>query len=181
MTARVVLAGVLGGIGMYIWESAVHISPLGMIGIKTLAHEDTVSEALKAGAGSDGLYLFPAALDAPPSTPSGFLVYHSTNAMAMTPVQLGGEFIKELVTALILAFLIAQMRATSFASRIAFATAAGLMVTLSTNVSYRIWYGFPTDYTLASIAVDTIGFVVAGAVIAKILPRPVTRMRAAEA
>lgn len=171
MAMRVILSGILGGIGMYVWESAVHMSPLGMIGIKMMPQEGAVAAALKTGGAAPGLYLFPGAPDAGATAPSGLLVYHSSNVMAMSPMQVGGEFLKEIAVSLILAFLMAQSRAVDFSSRLAFATAAGLMVTLSSNISYLIWYGFPVDFTMASIVIDTIGYIVAGAIIAKVLPR----------
>ena len=181
MATRTLLAGVLGGIGMFVWQSAAHMSPLGMVGIRMLTQEGTVSEALKAGTMGDGLYLFPASMDAAPSVASGLLVYHSTNMMAMAPLQLGAEFAKELAMALILAFLMAYARITSFTNRVLFAAAAGFIATLNTNVSYLIWYGFPADFTLASIITDMIGFIVAGAIIAKVLPRTDMRARAVTA
>ena len=40
--------------------------------------------------------------------------------------------------------------------------AIGVVASLVTNASYRIWYGFPGDYTAAQIVISFMSYVLAG-------------------
>src|SRR5437773_8539300 len=61
MTKRTLLAGVLGGIAMFIWTSIAHMAlPLGEAGIREIPNEQAVLAAMQANIGyKSGLYLFP--------------------------------------------------------------------------------------------------------------------------
>jgi hypothetical protein len=50
----------------------------------------------------------------------------------------------------------------------------GVAASITTNVSYWNWYGFPTNYSLAYSLIQLVGYVVAGFVIAAIIPKPTT-------
>jgi hypothetical protein len=174
---RIIIAGLLGGIAMYVWISVAHIAtPLGNIGMSTIQNEAPVTAALKASLGDrGGLYMYPASnmqgQTAP--GPSGILAY-TPGQMEMTPTTLASEFAVELMEALIAAFLLSMTALRSYGARVGFVSLVGLAAVLSTNPSYSIWYRFPTDYTLAQMFTDLVGYVVAGVVIAAILkPRTV--------
>src|SRR3990170_4358402 len=109
MTIRIVLAGAAGGVLMFLWMSAAHMSPLGMIGISALPRELLITSTLDSGAGgSGGLYVFPAAVDAGPDVPSGFMVFYPDNVITGgMGTKIGLEFGKELVQSLLLALLVA--------------------------------------------------------------------------
>lgn len=76
------------------------------------------------------------------------------------------EFIKQLVVALIAAYLVSRMVGLSFAGRWSAVVLMYIAGGLVTNASYWIWYEFPLDYTLAQIAVELGSGIAAGAVIA---------------
>ena len=61
MTKRIILAGVLGGIVMFIWTSIAHmVLPLGEAGIREIPNEQAVLAAMQANIGeTSGLYVFP--------------------------------------------------------------------------------------------------------------------------
>jgi hypothetical protein len=172
MVKRILIAGVLGGIAMFIVMAAGHLSPFGETGINFLPREILITETLASGAGQrEGLYLFPADPEAPDSVPSGFMVLYPYNVMRMTAAQPLTEFAKDIVQALLLAALMAQMAASGFGRRMLFATAAAAMVVLTTHGSFAIWYHFPLDFVLADGLIAFAGYVTAGAVIAAVLPR----------
>src|SRR5437588_12152785 len=59
---RIILAGILGGIAMFVWSSIAHMAlPLGKTGVKELPNQQAIFAALQAGLGDKGggLYLFP--------------------------------------------------------------------------------------------------------------------------
>jgi len=194
---RVLLAGVLGGIAMFVWSSIAHIAlPLGRTGIKEIPNEPAVLSGMQAQlGGSSGLYAFPGMGLGPNPTrqeeeaamqqyeqklaanPSGILIYHPPGAKALTPGQLITEFLTELAEALLLAWLLAQTALATLASRMGFVTIAALMAAISTNIPYWNWYGFPTSYTTAYISIQFVGYVLAGLVAAVILKTKTTASR----
>jgi preprotein translocase subunit SecD len=84
---------------------------------------------------------------------------------SMMPM-LGMEFVKEFIQALIAAWIVSLVAVATYFGRVGVVTAIGVSGTLMTNASYHIWYGFPTDYTLAAFTVDIVGAFVAGLAIA---------------
>lgn len=192
MSLRVLIAGIAGGIVMFIWSGLAHtVLGLGAMGISGLTNDAPALSSLKVATGDrDGLYMFPAydihAKDQnaemkawaakAKSGPSGMIVYHPAGANrdmgAATMVQ---EAAKEIVVSILAAFLLGLTALTRFWSRAGFVAVIGLIATLTTNPSYWIWYGFPTSYTLGYMLTEWIGYVVAGLAIAALL-RPKLRV-----
>ena len=58
---RILLAGVLGGIMMFVWTSIAHMAlPLGEAGIAEIPNESAVLNAMQSNIGEKtGLYIFP--------------------------------------------------------------------------------------------------------------------------
>jgi hypothetical protein len=183
---RIIIAGIVGGIAMFVWTSIAHVAlPLGQVGLSRIPNEKPVISAMQDSIGSrSGLYFFPwtdmkssnamAQAEAKLKvSPSGLLVYHPPGAGGMTAQMLIIEFVKELAVSIIAAFLLAQTVLAAYAARAGFVALIGLAAGLTTNVSYWNWYGFPTDYTIASAAIEIIGYIAAGLAVAAILrPRP---------
>lgn len=198
---RILLAGLLGGIAMFIWSSIAHMAlPLGEAGIKEIPNEQPVLSAMQAGLGqASGLYLFPGMGVGPDASrqqrnaamqqygqklaanPSGLLIYHPPGAPALTPGQLATEFLTEFAEALLVAILLSQIRATSFGSRIGLAVVIALVGAITTNIPYWNWYGFPLSYTLPYACTQVIGYIIAGVVAASILRTQVPQTAAARA
>ena len=190
MMKRIILAGVVGGIAMFIWTSVAHMfTPLGEMGIREMHNESAVLDALKTNLGEDrGLYVYPGMGVGPDATseqkreamkkmgdklsqnPSGILMYNPLRPLNM-PKLLGREFGKELLLAILAVFLLAQTRIVSFVGRVGFVTVVGLIAASSTNVSYWIWYAFPKRYTAAYMLIDIIAFLLVGVVAALMFPK----------
>jgi len=179
---RILLAGLLGGIAMFVWTSIAHMAtPLAAIGFSQMRHEQVVLGAMKQGVGEKpGLYFFPWVDPNDPkmeeksaalmkTNPSGMMIYQPAGAsFGMGPLLIK-EFAKELAQSLLAAFLLSLTLLTGYVARVGFVAAVGVFAALSTDVSYWIWYGFPTDYTLAVITIELVGAVAAGLAIAAIL------------
>lgn len=58
---KILLAGVLGGIAMFIWTSIAHlVLPLGEAGIREIPNESAVLSAMQSNiSDQNGLYIFP--------------------------------------------------------------------------------------------------------------------------
>lgn len=188
MTKRIFLAGLLGGIAMYVWSSIAHIvTPLSTIGFSQMSNEQPVLDALHAALGSaNGLYSYPgmdtsgrvsmsAAMEQYEkklaTNPSGILIYHPPGMKAMETSQLVTEFVAELVEALVAVFLLSLTRLTGFGARVGFVTLVGALASIATNISYWNWYGFPTAYTATYMGLEIVGYFFVGVVAALIMRR----------
>jgi hypothetical protein len=185
---RILLAGILGGIAMFIWTSLAHmVLPLGKVGIREMKNEQAVIDAFQTNLGDQrGLYVFPGlGLGSNPSreekhaamekmseklgnSPSGLLMYFPRRAFNLGSA-LGIEAATEILEAILVVFLLAQTRTNTFGGRVGFVTVAGILAAIASNVSYWNWYGFPKRYTASYMFTEVVGFVVVGIVSALIL------------
>jgi hypothetical protein len=166
---RILIAGILGGIAMYIWSSLAHgVLPLGRVGVSTLPNEAAVVATLKTNLGDKaGLYEFPADMNAK-TGPGGTLVYH-TDVTQMGPSTLGSEAVVEIAESILAAVLLSFAALSTYIGRVGFVSLVGLTAQLATNPSYMIWYKYPADYTCAYMLIGLVGYLVAGLVIAAVL------------
>ena len=198
---RIILAGLLGGIAMFIWSTIAHIAlPLGEVGVKEIPNEAAILSSMSSTIGStSGLYLFPGTGLGPDAThqqkqaamrdygkklaanPSGILIYHPPGQSALTARQLTTEFLTEVAEALLAAILLAQTRLTSFGSRLGFIAVLGLAAAITTNIPYWNWYGFPTNYTIAYMSIEFVDYLAAGLVVASLVRGAGTKAMAARA
>src|SRR3954471_2736468 len=196
-TTRIMLAGLLGAIAMFAWTSIAHMAlPLGEAGVQNTMNDDDLLSALKSTVkNKDGLYIYPtmglppdathsqqsAAMEKYPEklekNPSGFFIFHPAGSR---PINMGKfltvEFITELCEAFLAVWLLAQTCFVSFAGRIGFVTAIGIVAAIATNVSYWNWWGFPTVYTASYMFIQLVGFFLVGFV-AALMFRRVTGQR----
>ena len=181
MSKRAIIAGLLAGVGMFVWSSIAHMAtPLGAVGVQELRNEQSILGSLSSLGNHSGVYLYPAlgpgGMDQYAtklaSSPSGMLIYHPPGEKPLTPGQLITEFLTELIEALLAVYLLTRAGIEGFGSRVAFVTILGLLAAIGTNISYWNWYGFPASYTVAYMATQIVGFFVAGLVAAFILRQP---------
>jgi hypothetical protein len=191
-TTRIILAGVLGAIAMFIWTAIAHmVLPLGHAGVRELPNESTVLAALETNLGDkSSLYHFPGlgVGDNPTreqmnegmkhmeekvaSNPSGLLMYHAKGSRSISMLKLLTiEFATELLEAILAVFLLAQTSIASFGGRVGFVFVTGILVAIATNVSYWNWYGFPSVYTASYMFIEVVGFLCVGLVAALVLGR----------
>jgi hypothetical protein len=188
MAKRVVLAGVLGGLAMFLWSSIAHMAlGLGSLGIKDIPNEQPMLGAMKTNLPQSGFYFFPglglapgasrsernAAMDVyqqkVASGPSGILVYHSSGQKAISAGQLLTEFSTNIVQAFLASVLLAFAGLGSYRARVGFVALAGVMAGITTNISYWTWYGFPGSYTAGYAFTEMVGYVCIGLVAAAIV------------
>lgn len=183
---RVLIAGVLGGVAMFVWTSIAHMAtPLGQLGFQQIPNEGPVLAAMQDAIGDkQGLYFFPWVDPKDPNAmteheektktmPSGIMIYNPPGVGGVTPTMLVEEFAKELAQTLIAAFLLSLSVVASYLMRVGFVMLISVSAALSTSVSYLIWYKFPLDYTLGYMSIEVVSGIVSGLVIAAIV-RPRT-------
>src|ERR1700759_4899091 len=126
---RVLIAGILGGIAMYIVLSVMHLSPLGQVGVHAMPNGDAVvAQISDAAGGKGGLYFAPDHMSAKPSSAKGpfaLVAFTPSAPTGLSPMQLTFEFFSELVEALIAAWLLAQAGLAAYGARVAFVTGIG--------------------------------------------------------
>lgn len=180
MKLRVLIAGVLGGLAMFAWNSIAHtVLPIGHVGLSQIPNEAAARSALQSAMGTEpkaGLYVFPwmehgGSAPAPAPGPSGMIVYHPDRPLEMAPSMLVSEALSEIVQAVIAAFLLSLTALVGLLHRALFVTAIGVAVAICTHLSNWIWWGFPADYTLAAIVTIIVGYLVAGVVIALVMKK----------
>ena len=186
---RILLAGVLGGIAMFVWTSIAHMAlPLGEAGINEIPNESAVLNAIQGNIGDKtGLYIFPGLGVGKNATrdkkneamkqmqqriaanPSGILMYHPPGRPFAFGKSLAVEFSTEVLQAILVICLLAQTPIGSFGGRVGFVLIAGILAAITTNVSYWNWYGFPGVYIASYILIEIVGFLLVGIVAALLL------------
>ena len=179
---RVLVAGLIGGIVMFIWGVAAHMAlGLGSVGIHQPINENAALSGLQEGLGDQpGVYLLPS-LDPKQTSdaavvraysikavrsPYAWVVYQprGTDMMQMGP-QIGRQWASDTLASLALAFVMG-LALVGFRRRLAIAAAAAVFAWLSSMLPYWNWYRFPLDFTLAALAEQLIGWLLAGAAMA---------------
>jgi len=186
---RILLAGILGGIVMFVWTSIAHMAlPLGEAGIREMPNESAVLSAMQSSMGEKtGLYIFPGLGVGENATreqkneamkqmqqriaanPSGILMYHPPGRPFAFGKSLAIEFSTEVLQAILIIWLLAKTGIESFAARVGFVLIAGILAAITTNISYWNWYGFPGVYTASYILIEIVGFVLVGVIAALML------------
>jgi hypothetical protein len=189
MAKRILLAGVLGGVALFVWGGLSHtVLGLGEHGVQYLSQPQPLVEAMRASVPQSGLYYFPqdSAGKMRPELengPWGIMVYHANGASSMMSRQLVTEGILNIVQALMAAFLLSLVPGlTSYLSRVGFLVLVGLIGSAGLSLQYWNWYGFPANYTMATIADKFIGFAIVGLVAAALVkPAPAGMIQAVPA
>ena len=187
MAKRVILAGLAGGIVMFLWGGLWHDQlPTAFLGLRSLPNEAALRDVMQANIHEPGMYLFPGfglPDDAPFSQkkaamqklmqsgiqgPQGVLIY-SPAGVGLSPKMLVTECVTDIVQALLVAFLVAQTRVRRFSSRVGFVFVAGLLASITTNVSLWNFYKFPSSWILGQITYLIVGYFLIGLVVAAIV------------
>ena len=179
---RVLVAALMGGVVMFLWGAVAHMAlGLGEAGIRQPVNEDVVISSLHQGLGEQsGVFILPS-IDPAKMRDKAVMEAYSTKSKASPYAwvvympqgedlsdmsgQLPRQWASDTLSALALAFVMG-LAAFSFMTRLGIALAAAVFAWLSTMVPYWNWYRFPTNFTLAALIEQVIGWLLAGAVMA---------------
>ncbi len=181
MRTRVVVAGVLAGLTVFVWNFISHeLLPLGEAGVSALPDQATVLDGLAAGVPEAGFYFFPYETDpvkmkeAFRTRPRGILAI----TPASEPFDFGRSVAIEATTSvlagLLAAFVLAAVGPIGWGRRLAFGAALGAFASLSIDFSYWNWYGFPSEYLASQLCDQVVGWSLAALVAGWWLSRRVT-------
>jgi hypothetical protein len=198
MSTRILLAGIIGGIVMFIWSFVAHeLLPLGEMGVQEMPNEDSVTSVLQTNLGNKrAFYIFPGPGLKPGATreekeagmkkaeekmaagAAGVLIYYPKRIFNF-PRKLAIEFATEVLESLLAVFLLAQAPIRGFAGKVGFVLTAGILAAIATNVPYMNWYGFPRNFTIGQMTTQIVGFLLVGIVAGLMMKRPSTATAAA--
>jgi hypothetical protein len=181
---RILLAGLLGGLVAFVWSAIVHMIPLtAALGLSTFDEkEDAVMAELRRQNLSPGLYFFPG-MDMSKSMskeqeaawtakfkagPSGLLLLQPKGGDPMEPRQLLIEFFSTVLCALIAATILATT-VGPLTCRAVMVAMIGLFGWLAISVSQWTWYHYPFSFIALDLIDQTVGWLLAGFVIAKLV------------
>jgi hypothetical protein len=184
---KILLGGVVAGFVIFFWGFVSHmLLPLGEMGLQTIPNEDTLTAAMKKAVSEPGLYFVPgrdmsktqsqadmeAHMAKIANGPYGFMVIYPNGRDVSLGKRLPIELGTNVACALLAAIIVWNLR-PGFIGRVACVTLLGILASIMTLVPYWNWYGFPTDFTLAGIAENTVGWFLAGLVLAAMVrPSP---------
>ena len=186
MAKQVAIAGILGGLAMFVWLFVAHeFLPLGEMGVGEIPNEAAVLTAMQSAIPQGGLYLFPGFGLGPNPTsqqrkaampaymkkyeqsPHGILVYHPASGAFPFGAALAREGLLNLVEGLLAAWLLAWAApARAYGARVGFVVVVGILATLTTNAEYWNWYEFPSSYTAGYMITQVIGYTLVGLIVA---------------
>jgi hypothetical protein len=189
MARRVVIAGILGGLVMFVWLFVAHeFLPLGELGVGEIPNEAPVLSAMQAAIPQAGLYLFPGMGLRPDATmqqrnaampaymkkyeqsPHGFLVYHPASGAFPFGQTLVREGALNLLEGLLAAWLLSLAAAgKGYSERAGFVVILGALAAVTTNVEYWNWYDFPGKYVGGYMVTQIIGFTLMGLIVAAVV------------
>jgi hypothetical protein len=189
MMKRMLLAGVLGGLTLFVWTFVAHqFLGLGEMGVGEIPNEAVVLSAMRGAIPEAGFYLFPGVGLGPKATmeqrkaampeymkkyeqsPHGVLVYHPASGPFNYGAALGRQFALNVLQALLAAWLVScAASGRGYSARVGIVVVGGVLVAISTNVEYWNWYQFPGNYVAGYMTTLIVGFVLAGFVIAAIV------------
>jgi hypothetical protein len=172
---RILLAAVTGAVIVFVWAAVAHMAtPLGEAGLSALPNEDQVLDAFRRNIPQSGLYFFPGGAGQADHQeklrrgPFGILVYTAGGIEPLSPRQLVSELVANVLAAAVAAVLLSIMVAP-YVARAFYVALLALFAFLSISASQWIWYGFPTAFVAASLAVEFVGWFLAGLAMAKIV------------
>jgi len=190
MGKKIILAGLAGGVLVFIVSGIIHSTKLGEVGIRALPNEDLVLMTMKNSMPAPGFYFFPAPNLAPMSKeekkaeearylakfkqgPTGILIYKPGGENLNFGKLLLVQFLIGLVAAFISAWILgATAGATSYGTRVLIVALIGLFAEIYIDMPYWNWYGFPLDYTIAHLLGGVASWAAAGLAMAAIIKRP---------
>ena len=186
MAKRVVIAGILGGLTMFVWSFVAHeLLPLGELGVGEIPNEAPVLSAMQGTIPQAGFYIYPGFGLGPNPTsaqrnaampaymkkyeqsPHGILIYNPPSGPFNFGKLLAREGALNILEALLAAWLLSYAAAgRSYSQRAGFVVIVGVLAAVTTNVEYWNWYEFPGNYIAGYMVTQIIGFTLVGLVVA---------------
>ncbi len=194
MLARILLAGLAGGLVAFALATAGHVTlGLGDAGKSNVPEEYAFIDSIKYYRFQPGLYVFPglpsnssaadrlALNERYKAGPSGLLLIGPTGQDIVGPKQWGLQAATHILAALIGAWIVSLLASdVGFARRWFVVVSIGISGWFALNASYGIAHRFPWEFLQGGLLSVLIEWSAAGLVIAALVRQPSTRIQQAE-
>src|SRR5262245_9814957 len=177
------MATLSGAAMMFVLGAFSHMVLLKGIGFTHMSNEERIVSTLRSSLPGDGLYFFPSIdLRGNPTReeqaawearfragPTGMIIYHGTGGAPVSAKKLSIQLLSDVLAAGIVSYVLSLAVATYW-RRVGLAALLGVFGLFTISSIYWNWYGFPNAFFLAQGVDMIVGWSLAGAVIAKLIP-----------
>lgn len=194
MGRQLVLGTILGAIILFLWSFiAWTFIPWPSEPLRSFTNQDAVIAAIKANTPHSGNYLLPNEVKRTPGMTAEQYqkaMQDALSRMTQGPVIFAAvrlepfgsmtkplviKFLTDVVVALLATLLLLQTRRLSYAGRVAFVTALGVIIFVGASVDEWNWWSFSNAYTLMQMGVLVIGWFLASLVMSAVVRGRPTR------
>lgn len=183
MQLRVLLAGLAGGVVMFVWGFVFWaVLPFPKMYLPPMPHESAVRQALDNALPASGTYVFPSRTEENHDTmkaryaegPVGTIAFHKGGVDMEDP----STYVKGLAHFIACAAIAAGIMSTvigslrTYGSRALFVFRLGLFAGVAIEIAKSIWFYAPPDFVLLNCAYHFAGWGLAGLAIAAIVKPP---------
>jgi hypothetical protein len=186
MTKQLALGTIVGAIVLFVWSAiAWMFIPWPGEPLRSFTNEEAVLQAIKANAPRSGNYLLPIEPKRTPGMTSeqykaleqaamekmsqGPMIFASVRLEPMGSMgrYLVIGFLTQLVLALLATLLLLQTSGLSYAGRVGFLTAIGVLIFVGGHLDEWNWWSFSNSYIAMQLGAIVIGWVLAALLISK--------------
>ena len=142
-------------------------------------NESEVAETIEANAPNPGIYYLPFSHKNHRAGETAAFVnaLPQADAPAMTK-QLLAQFVGDLVSVLIVMYLLSQTAGLGYWGRVGFVALVGAAIGFISHFPYWNWFGFPTPYVAVIVIDGLIAWFLAGLMIARLVARNTKKVTA---
>lgn len=177
------IAMLVGTATMFVWGGLSHMVLMKGAGFSRVSNEEQLVTSLRASLPGDGLYFLPSIdLGGKPSAkeqaswearfragPTGMIIYHASGDTPVSAKKISVQLLSDLLAAGIVTYVL-SLTITSYWRRVGLASLLGAFGLFAISTIYWNWYRFPNAFFLAQGVDMIVGWSLAGAVIAKLMP-----------
>jgi hypothetical protein len=177
------IATLAGAATIFVWGAISHMVLLKGVGFTRMSNEEQIVSTLRASLSGDGLYFFPNIdLRGSPTAeeqaawetrfragPTGMIVYRAAGDAPVSLKKLSIQLVSNVLAAGVMSYLVSLTIGTYW-KRVGLAALMGAFALFAIGSIYWNWYGFPNAFFFAQGVDMVVGWSLAGAVIAKLIP-----------
>lgn len=139
--------------------------------VNEFTSESEVAEAIRANAPKAGVYYLPFAhQDHKAGNTAAFVNALPEGYEPGMKKQFVFQFVANLISALIIVYLLSQTAGLSYMKKVGFVTLIGAVIGFASHFPYWNWFGFSTQYVAVTVADSAAAGLLAGLAVAKLVP-----------
>ena len=167
-----IIPSIAAGIVIFLWGLiSWTVLPWHNTDVGSFNDKEAVMQTLLSNGAEAGIYFIPEEGDEFDSnTPIAFVnLLPNGHQVGMVGMMLKG-LVGSMIMAYIAALIFSKTSVSGFGQRLAFFGLIGLLIGFSSGFAAYNWFGFPAGYSLVNLADWVITWLLAGAVLAKLIP-----------